>query len=67
MKYFIVTEIRLNEEIYIIKTRLICIYMFVCSELIEETGKPPGLILGMWRYFWAWLGQVRVLEKFSHI
>ena len=35
-----------------------CIYMFICSELIEETGRPPGLIL-------AWLGQVRV-RKFFH-
>ena len=26
--------------------------MFVCSELFEETGRPPGLIFGMWRYFW---------------
>ena len=25
--------------------------MFVCSELIEETGRPPGLIFGMWGYF----------------
>ena len=25
--------------------------MFVCSELIEETGRPPGLIFGMWEYF----------------
>ena len=46
--------------IYTIKTRLkyiyiyICvyIYMFICSELIEETGRPPGLIFGMWGYFW---------------
>ena len=42
--------------IYTIKTQLICmcvrIYMFVCSELIEETGRPPGLIFGMWGYFW---------------
>ena len=30
----------------------VCIYMFICSELIEETGRPPGLIFGMWRYFW---------------
>ena len=29
-----------------------CIYMSVCSELIEETGRPPGLIFGMWGYFW---------------
>ena len=28
------------------------IYMSVCSELIEETGRPPGLIFGMWGYFW---------------
>ena len=25
--------------------------MFVCSELIEETGRPLGLIFGMWGYF----------------
>ena len=34
---------------------LVCIYvriyMFICSELIEETGIPPGLIFGMWRHF----------------
>ena len=29
------------------------IYMSVCSELIEETGRPPGLIFGMWGYFWS--------------
>ena len=34
------------------KTRLIYLYMFICSELIEETGRPPGLIFGMWGYFW---------------
>ena len=28
------------------------IYMFICTELIEETGRPPGLIFGMWEYFW---------------
>ena len=46
--------------IYTIKTQLkyvyVCmcvrIYMFVCSELIEETGRLPGLIFGMWGYFW---------------
>ena len=47
-------------SIYTIKTRLkyiytmcICvrIYMFICSELIEETGRPPELIFGMWGYF----------------
>ena len=30
----------------------IYIYMFICSELIEEIGRPPGLIFGMWGYFW---------------
>ena len=25
--------------------------MFICSELIEETGRPPGLIFCMWAYF----------------
>ena len=26
--------------------------MFICTELIEETGRQPRLIFGMWRYFW---------------
>ena len=26
--------------------------MSVCSELIKETGRHPGLIFGMWGYFW---------------
>ena len=25
--------------------------MFIFSELIKETGKPPVLIFGMWEYF----------------
>ena len=25
--------------------------MFICSELIEETGRPPGLIFGIWDIF----------------
>ena len=31
-----------------------CVYihMFICSELIEETGRLPGLIFAMWGYFW---------------
>ena len=28
------------------------IYMCICTELIEETGRPPGLIFCMWGYFW---------------
>ena len=55
---------RMRASIYTIKTRLkymcvsvyVCmcvrIYMFICSEMIEETGRPPGLIFGMWGYFW---------------
>ena len=27
------------------------IYMFICIELIEEAGRPPGLIFCMWGYF----------------
>ena len=36
--------------------------MFICTELIEETGRPPGLIFGMGDIL-AWLGQVRTLEN----
>ena len=25
--------------------------MFVCSELIERTGRAQGMIFGMWGYF----------------
>ena len=28
------------------------LYMFICTELIEETGRPLGMIFGMWGYFW---------------
>ena len=41
--------------------------MFTCTELIEETGRAPGLIFGMWRIFLAWLGHVRVFEKIYYI
>ena len=40
--------------------------MFICSELIEETGRPPELIFGMWDI----LGLARAsssFEIFSHI
>ena len=31
----------------------VCIVMFVVSrDLIDETGRLPGLIFGMWGYFW---------------
>ena len=29
--------------IYTIKPQLKCIYLFICTELIEESGRPPGL------------------------
>ena len=48
-----------------IKTRLKYIYMSVCSELIEETGRPPGLIFGMWGYFWPGSDKFES-EKFTH-
>ena len=37
--------------------------MFICTELIEETGTPRA---DFWHVgiFLAWLGQVRVLEIF---
>ena len=38
--------------------------MFVCSELIEETGRPPGLIFGMWRYFWPGSDKFESWKKF---
>ena len=27
-------------------------YMFICTELIEETGRLPWLIFGICEYFW---------------
>ena len=28
------------------------VYMLICTELIEETGRPTWLIYGIWGYFW---------------
>ena len=41
---------------------IVMLYMFICTEFIEETVRLQRLIFGMLGYF-AWLGQVRVLEK----
>ena len=41
--------------------------MSVCPELIEETGRPPGLIFWYTGVFCPWLGQVRVLDENSHL
>ena len=38
--------------------------MFICSELIEETGRPPGLIFGMWGYFWPCSDNFEFWKKF---
>ena len=37
--------------------------MFICTELIEETGDPQGYFLHV-GIFLAWLRKVRVLEIF---
>ena len=46
-KLFGLTIIRLNWYLVEAVSTLIYMYMFICSELIEETGRPPGLIFGM--------------------
>ena len=38
--------------------------MFICTELIEETGRPPGLIFGMWEYFWPGSDKFESWKKF---
>ena len=44
-----------------------CIYMSVCSELIEETGRPPGLIFGMLGYFWPCSDKFESWKFFTHL
>ena len=39
-----------------------CIYMFICTELIEETGRPPGLILACRDIF----GLARTSSRFGN-
>ena len=41
--------------------KCIYIYLFICSELIEETGRPPVLIFGLARTSSS-LG-----KKFTHL
>ena len=38
--------------------------MCICIELIEETGRPPGLIFGMWGYFWSGSDKFESWKKF---
>ena len=41
--------------------------MFICTELIEETGRPPGLILGIWGYFWLGSEKFESWKFFTHL
>ena len=43
------------------------IYMFICSELIEETGRPPELIFAMWGYFWPGSDRFSIGIFFTHL
>ena len=38
--------------------------MFICTELIEETGRPLGLTFGMWGYFWPGSDKVESWKNF---
>ena len=42
----------------------VCIYLFICTELIEETGRPPGLFFCMWGYFWPGSHRFESWKKF---
>ena len=39
----------------------------ICSELIEETGRPPGLIFGMWGYFLPGSDKFESWKIFTHL
>ena len=41
--------------------------MFICSELIEETGRPPGLIFGMWDILGLARTSSSLGKKFTHL
>ena len=40
--------------------------MFICTELIEQTGRPPGLIFGGWGFFWRFM-HLTELRRICHI
>ena len=40
--------------------------MFICTELIEETG-PPGLIFGTWEYFGPGSERFESWKNFTHL
>ena len=41
--------------------------MFICTELIEETGRLPGLIFGMWGYFGLARASSSLGNIFTHL
>ena len=41
--------------------------MFVCTELIEETGRLSGLIFGMCEYFWPCSDMFEFGNFFAHL
>ena len=41
--------------------------MFICTELIEETGRPPGLIFGMWDIFGLARTSSSFGKNFTHL
>ena len=43
------------------------IYMFICIELIEETGKPPWLIISMEGYLWPGSDMFESWKIFTHL
>ena len=44
-----------------------CVYMFICTELIEETGRPPELIFGIWGYLWPNSGSSSLGKILRHL
>ena len=65
-----------DKYVYAIKAQLICMcvntfyirtYMFVCPELIEETGRPTGLIFGILGYFCLARTSSSLGRKFTHL
>ena len=41
--------------------------MFKYVESIEETGRHPGLIFGIWRYFWSGTDKFQSWMFFTHL
>ena len=41
--------------------------MFICTELIEETGRPPGLILACGNIFGLARTSSSLGKKFTHL